>query len=93
MPAKTMARFLSRTNFEQYGIDRHSIGPAIRELEALGLITVTRGRAAPGEHKKVSVYGLTYRQVGNTPPAETWKRIKTVEEARQIAARSALTRC
>jgi hypothetical protein len=50
--------------FTEYGLHRHAIGPAIRELEALGFIEVTeRGRASAGEFRSPSYYRLTYATV------------------------------
>jgi hypothetical protein len=38
--------------FVEYGIHRHAIAPAIRELEALGFLVVTeRGRPSAGEFR------------------------------------------
>jgi hypothetical protein len=37
-------------DFQRYGIDRHAIAPAIRELIALGFVAITvRGRAGNAE--------------------------------------------
>ena len=48
-------------DFERFGIDRHAIGPAIRECVALGFLEVVeRGRAGNAEFRKASVYRLTY---------------------------------
>jgi hypothetical protein len=47
--------------FVDYGVHRHSVGPAVRELEALGFITVRFGRAGNAEFRTPSLYGLTWR--------------------------------
>ena len=42
-------------DFQRYGIDRHAIGPAIREACALGFLEVTeRGRAGNAEFRSPS---------------------------------------
>jgi hypothetical protein len=49
-------------DFEAYGIERHAIAPAIRELVALGFIEITeKGRAGNAEHRTPNLYRLTYR--------------------------------
>jgi hypothetical protein len=75
--------------FEDYGIPRHSIGPAIRELEALGLIEITEhGRAGNREYRRPSKYRLTYcaakGAMGNG--THEWRGITMVEQAKKAAA-------
>ena len=49
-------------DFERYGIHRHAVGPAIRELVALGFVEITEvGRAGNAEWRKPNVFRLTYR--------------------------------
>jgi hypothetical protein len=74
-------------NFVEYGMDRHAIAPAIRELEALGIIRVTeRGRAGNAEFRTPNLFFLTFANArdGCAPPND-WQRIKTMEEAEQMA--------
>jgi hypothetical protein len=73
-------------DFEDYGIDRHAIAPAIRELEALGLIEITEvGRAGNAEWRKPNLFRLTYRSTAKAPPTEDWRRIRTMARAEEIA--------
>jgi hypothetical protein len=73
-------------NFEQYGMDRHAVAPAIRECCALGFLEVTEvGRAGNAEFRQPSTYRLTYRPVDRANPTNEWQRIHTLEEAEQIA--------
>jgi hypothetical protein len=73
-------------DFEQYGIDRHSIAPAIRECCALGFLEVTeRGRAGNAEFRQPSKYRLTYRHIDRANSTDEWRRIAAVEQAEQIA--------
>jgi len=66
-------------DFEKFGMDRHSIGPAIRECEALGLIEITdRGRAGNAEFCKPTQYRITFRLQDAT---YEWRRITTIEQA------------
>src|SRR5215217_2277281 len=47
--------------FEEYGIDRHAIGPALRELEQLGFTEITeRGVAGNAADRSPNRFRLTY---------------------------------
>jgi len=47
--------------FEEYGLHRASVAPAIRVAEALGFIRVTeKGRAGNAEHRIPNKFYLTY---------------------------------
>jgi hypothetical protein len=73
-------------DFEDFGIDRHAIGPAINECEALGLIEVTeRGRSGNAEFRTPSLYRLTYRHTEKSGPSDEWRRYDTIEQAKAVA--------
>jgi hypothetical protein len=74
-------------DFIDYGIrDRSSVAPAIREAHALGFLTVKQGRGGNAEHRMPSKFGLTFAEVDKRRPAtHEWRRIKTIEDAEQIA--------
>jgi hypothetical protein len=79
---------VTKWDFVAYGIHHHAIAPAVREAEALGFLRVRRGRGGNAEHRTPSKFGLTYahhRNSRRSPPTDEWRRIKTVEEAEQIA--------
>jgi hypothetical protein len=79
---------ITTEDFVAYGRDRGSVAPATREAHALGFIRVKRGRGGNAEHREPSKYGLTYAQHRNShrsPPTDEWRRIKTIEEAEEIA--------
>ena len=79
------------TDFETYGIHRHSIAPALRELEALGFIERTRkGVAGNAGYRCSNQFRLTFRPCGIVPGDGTheWRRIKTIDEARALAERA-----
>jgi hypothetical protein len=79
---------ITTEDFIAYGMDRSSVAPAIREAEALGFISVKRGRGGNAEYRTPSKFGSTFSQHLNShrhPPSDDWRRIKTVEEAEQIA--------
>jgi hypothetical protein len=78
-------------NFVEYGVHRHAISPAIRELEALGFIEIThRGRAGNREFRSPSRYRLTYRNAKGAPGDGThqWRLIESSEQAEKIARRA-----
>jgi hypothetical protein len=77
-------------HFEEYGIDRHAIAPAIRELEALGFVEVTqRGKPSAGEHRLPNLFRLTWANCKSTPnPTHEWRRIPDMEAA-ELTAREA----
>ena len=76
-------------DFEEYGMTREAIAPAIREAGALGFIRVTEhGRGGNAEYRKPNKFFLTYtRDRGSlvNPPTDDWSKIKTIEEAEAIA--------
>jgi len=74
-------------DFEEYGIHRGAIAPAIREAEALGFIRITQeGRSGNGEWRIPNMFALAHLPTTDDPkPSEGWKRIKTSENAEMIA--------
>jgi hypothetical protein len=74
------------SDFEEYGIDRHAIAPAIRECVALGFLRITEvGRASAGEFRSPSCYELTFAYSRSAVPTDEWRKIKTDDEAKLIA--------
>ncbi len=72
-------------DFERYGIHRHAIGPATREVVALGFVEITEaGRAGNAEWRKPNLFRLTYRHTKYDPTNE-WEKVKTPQEAEAIA--------
>jgi hypothetical protein len=75
-------------HFNEYGVDRHAIAPAIRELVALGFVEVTRrGCGGNASYRQMSLYRLTYRHVEGAPGDGTheWREIKSMTEAEAVA--------
>jgi hypothetical protein len=75
-------------HFEEYGIHRHAIGPAIREAVALGFLQVTeRGRAGNAEFRSPNYFRLTYRHSKDTAGdgSHEWRGIVTMAQAVEIA--------
>jgi hypothetical protein len=76
-------------DFEQYGIQRHSIAPAIRETVALGFHEITQyGRAGNREFRRPHLFRITYKPTDNAPQSDEWDRIKSIEEAEAIALKA-----
>jgi hypothetical protein len=68
-----------------YGLHRHAIAPAIRELAQLGFIEVTeQGRAGNAEWRRPAKYRITYRNADRAPPTHEWRKI-TEDDAATIA--------
>jgi hypothetical protein len=76
-------------DFRAYGIHHNAVAPAIREAEALGFIRVTeRGRGGNSEYRQPNKFFLTFahsRESRQSPPTHDWRKIKTLEEAIEIA--------
>lgn len=74
-------------DFQEYGVHRHSIAPALRALEALGFIEITeRGRAGNGEWRKPHMFRLTFRPTDHADSTDDWRKIGTQVQAEQVAA-------
>jgi len=73
-------------HFVEYGVHRHAIGPALRELQALGFIEITeRGVAGNAADRAPNKFRLTYVYSGRARPTHEWRRPKSVEDAELIA--------
>lgn len=73
-------------DFVNYKIDRHAIAAAVREVEALGFVSVTeRGRAGNADFRSPNKFALTFRATKDAPATDDWKHIKTIEEAQALA--------
>ena len=74
-------------DFQKYGIDRHAISPAIREAVALGFLIIGRqGRAGNADFRQATLYLTTFLNIIDGEPTHNWRRIRTVDEAKRIAA-------
>ena len=72
-------------DFIDYGITRECVAPAIREAEALGFTKITRrGRGGNADYRA--------RNSRQAPPTNDWRKIKTIEEAEQIAKEARATK-
>jgi hypothetical protein len=71
------------------GVHPRLVAPALRELEALGIIIITeRGRGGNAEHRQPNRFRLNYlcgAVDDQEVPTNGWKRYKTLVEAEQIA--------
>jgi hypothetical protein len=75
-------------DFEEHGIDRHAIAPAMRECCALGVLVITQhGSAGNAEHHAPNLFLLPYL-LDNTSD-QKWRQIETIEEAKAIAKEAA----
>jgi hypothetical protein len=61
--------------FESYGLDRGSIAPALRELEALGFIEITQhGRGGNADYRVPNLFRLTYEPDHDGKLTNEWKQ-------------------
>jgi hypothetical protein len=71
--------------FEEWGISRNSIGPAMRELVALGFLEVTEKGIASNENGRPNRFRLTYVNVkSREQPTNEWRRVVTIDEADRL---------
>ena len=76
---------VTSAQFVEYGIHRHAIAPAIRELVALGFIEITReGRAGNADWRRPTLFRLTYRHSFDLKPTNEWRKI-TEADANALA--------
>ena len=74
-------------DFEDYGIDHHSIAPAIREVVALGFLDIVRpGRGGNAEFRLPALYRATYEFAVDCEPDHRWRRTTTMTKAKAVAA-------
>jgi hypothetical protein len=74
--------------FQEYGLHRRTIAPAIRELRVLGFVDVTeRGAAGNADLRRPTLYRITFRNAAGQPGDGTheWRSIATLEEAEKLA--------
>jgi hypothetical protein len=73
-------------HFVEYGMDRHAIAPAIRELSGLGFIEITeRGHPSAGEFRNPNKFRLTFLYAGSAKPTHEWRKIDSMETAHAVA--------
>jgi hypothetical protein len=80
---------VTKRQFVEFGIHHNTLAPALRELDALGLIRVTPGRGGNADHRQPNRFLLNYlcgAVDAHDEITNTWKRFKTMQEAEQIAA-------
>ena len=75
-------------DFQSYGVERKSIPPALREVEALGFARVTeRGRPSKSDFgRHPNFFELTYiHGAHGEAPTDEWRRHNTLPEAIKVA--------
>jgi hypothetical protein len=72
--------------FQEYGIHRQSIAPALREAEELGFVEITRrGRGGNAEFRTPHNFRLTFHPTDHGEPTHEWRGIRTMADAERIA--------
>ena len=79
---------VTHDQFEEWGVERNAIAPAIRELEALGFVEITgKGCAGNAGQRKATRYRLTYvNSKRREPQTNEWRKIDTMDNAERTAA-------
>jgi hypothetical protein len=79
---------VTHDQFGEWGIERNSIAPAIRELAALGFVEITgKGCAGNANQHRATRFRLTYvNSKTREQPTNEWRKIKTMDDAERIAA-------
>jgi hypothetical protein len=76
-------------DFIAYGIDKETVGPAQREVIALGFVRLTKqGFAGKGARRQANEFELTYLPTGREqeiPATDLWRSIETFADAKLIA--------
>ena len=71
--------------FVAYGIHRHAVARALRELAGLGFIEITEhGRAGNADWRRPNLFRLTYLPAEEAEPTHEWRQI-TDDDATMIA--------
>jgi hypothetical protein len=76
-------------DFVEYGIERHAIAPALRELQALGLNEIEQqGLAGNADMRRSHLFRLTYLPTNQAPATNNWRNITTLQQAKTVAAKA-----
>jgi hypothetical protein len=76
-------------DFVRYGIDRHGIAPALRELQALGLLEIEQqGLAGNADLRRPHLFRLTYLPTDQGPATNNWRSMMTLQQAKNVAAKA-----
>jgi hypothetical protein len=79
---------VTHRDFVEFGIHDHAVAPGLREVEALGLIEIKRGRAGNAEFRRPSLLRLTYRPSKGKRETNEWRHITSIERAEEVVARA-----
>jgi hypothetical protein len=75
--------------FVEYGLHRHAIAAAIRELVALGFIQITaKGCAGNERYRRPNLFRLTYRPAKDATISDgthEWRSVKSFKQAEALA--------
>jgi hypothetical protein len=76
-------------DFQEFGIHRDAIGPALREVCALGFVELTRpGRGGTGKYRRANLFRLTYLPTSHAAATDDWRNIKNAKHAEFVVRRA-----
>jgi hypothetical protein len=84
---------VTKEQFIEFGIHQDMVAPALREVEAVGIISIKHGRGGNAEHREPNRFTLNYLcgAEDEATKLDAWKRFQTLKEAKEaaLAARKA----
>jgi hypothetical protein len=84
---------ITHERFIAAGVQRNSVAPSLRALEALGLITVVWGDAGAEGYRKSNLFGLTSFPAGTRNVAECrWRLFDDASMAKKVAKAARVSR-
>jgi len=77
---------VSYDQFVEHGVHRHSVGPALREVAALGFLAIVeRGSGGNATYRRSSTYRVTFLPTREAAASNDWRRIQDIEDAKAVA--------
>jgi hypothetical protein len=86
---------ITKQQFVEFGLHHHAVAPALRELQALGIIDIKHGRGGNAEFWQPNRFLLNYlcgAADAHDQITNAWKRFKTLEEAERAALAARATK-
>ena len=78
---------VTKHQFVEFGLHDRMVAPALRELEALGIIRIEHGRGGNGEHRRPNRFLLNYlcgAVDADEQITDAWRLVKTMDKAVEV---------
>jgi hypothetical protein len=78
---------VTQEQFAEFGVNHNMVPAALREVEAVGIISIKRGRGGNAEHREPNRFTLNYLcgAEDESERLDAWKRFGTLKEAKAVA--------